>query len=179
MKKEKNWWLMCIKHIAFASFAAFAVYMASVFILAAIFEHNKTVRLIAAYVFLMVAYALFFYRFHAHDRLDTYAEHTDKFNWRRELLAYIRSEDKILFMIYGISAVVADISGVVTQYAPTNLLGLTMFYLGPWLDLHIPGLSATIGFVYSFAIACVLALIRSRKIHLEESGRKAKKKRNG
>jgi hypothetical protein len=160
---------MCLKHIVSASLAAFAVYMASVFILAAIFEHNKTVRLIAAYVFLMVAYALFFYRFHAHDRLDTYAEHTAKFSWTKELVAYTRSEDKVLFLIYGISAVVTDVSGVVTQYAPTNPIGITMFYLGPWLDLHIPVLCSLVGFVYSFSVACVIALLRSRKIYQEET----------
>ena len=176
MTKGKNWWLTCVKHIVFAALAAFAVYMASALFLAAIFEHNKTVRFMAAYVFLMIAYALLFYRFHAHDRLHTYVEHIDKFSWKKELVAYVRSEDKALFLIYAISAVVSDVSGVVTQYAPTNPFGLTMFYLGPWLDLHIPVLSSILGFVYSFVVACVIALIRSRKIYLEESGSKSKKK---
>ena len=169
MGKKKNYWLTCVKHIAFAALAAFAVYMASVLILAAVFEKSQTLRLIVAYVFLMVTYALFFYRFHAHDRLDTYAEHTDRFDWKRELLAYVRSEDKTLFLIYGISAVLGDVSGVITNYAPTNLFGATMFYLGPWLDLHIPILCSILGFVYSSAVACVIALLRSRKIRLEET----------
>ena len=164
---KKNYWLTCIKHIAFAALAAFAVYMASVLFLAAMFENSKTLRFIAAYVFLMVAYALFFYRFHAHDRLDTYAEHTDRFDWKRELLAYIRSEDKTLFLIYGISAILADVSGVITNYAPTNLFGATMFYLGPWLDLHIPILCSILGIVYSSTVACVIALLRSRKVYRE------------
>ena len=44
-----------------------------------------------------------------------------------------------------------------------------MFYLGPWLDLHIPILCSILGFVYASAVACVLALLRSRKIRLEET----------
>ena len=178
MKNEKKWWLTCVKHIALAALAALGVYMASVLILAAIFEKSKTARFIAAYVFLMVAYALFFYRFHEYNRLNTYAEHTDKFHWKRELVAYLRSEDKVLFLIYGISAVVTDISGVVTQYAPANPFGfITMFYLGPWFDLQIPALYSILGFVYSSIVACVLALLRSRKIYLEESGLLPKKKK--
>lgn len=159
-----------------ASLAALGVYFASVYILAAIFEKSKTLRFIAAYIFLMAAYAIFFYRFHAHGRLDTYAEHTDKFSAKKELLAYIRSEDKKLFIIYVVSAVVTDISGIVTQYAPTNPFGFSMFFLGPWLDLHIPALCAIIGSVYSVALACVLAIIRSRKIYREELNAKVNMK---
>lgn len=176
MSKNKNPWISCLLDIVKASLAALVVYFGSVLFLAAMFEKSKTLRFLAAYVFLMAAYAIFFYRFHAHDRLDTYAEHTDKFNIKKELLAYIRSDDKCLFIIYVVSAVVTDISGIVTQYAPTNPFGVSMFFLGPWLYLHIPALCAIIGSVYSIAVACIVAIIRSRKIYLKENGLLKKRK---
>ena len=124
MAQTKTYWLTCLKQIACATGAGLGVYMASVYILAAIFEKSRTLRDIAAYFFLMAAYILFFYRFHAHDRLDTYAEHTDKFDVKKEWLAYVRSEDKVLFLMYGICAVATDLSGVITRYAPGNFIAL-------------------------------------------------------
>ena len=176
MSKNKNPWISCLLDIVKASLAALVVYFGSVLFLAAMFEKSKTLRFLAAYVFLMAAYAIFFYRFHAYNRLDTYAEHTDKFSIKKELLAYIRSDDKCLFTIYVVSAVVTDISGIITQYAPANPFGLCMFFLGPWLALHIPALCAMIGSVYSIAVACIVAVIRSRKIYRDERNAKINKK---
>ena len=77
MVKEKNPWLACLKHIVIASLATFGVYMASVYLLAAIFEgeDKRTLRNLVAYAFIMVFYAFFFYRFRECNRLNTYAEH--------------------------------------------------------------------------------------------------------
>lgn len=173
MGKKKNYWLTCVKHIAFASLATFGVYMASSLLIAAIFEGDdkKDLRFLAAYLFMMAAYAVFFYRFHEYNRLDTYAEHTGKFDLKKELLAYIRADGKYLFIIYGICAVVTDISCVVLQYSPKNFVGLlTTFCLGPWPNnIKIPVVCAVVCFVYASAVACVLALLRSRKIRLEET----------
>ena len=177
MAKEKHHWLTCIKQIAYATAAGLGVYMASVYILAALFEKSRTLRDIAAYVFLMAAYILFFYRFHAHDRLDTYAQHTDKFDMRKELLAYIRSEDRVLFLIYAICAVATDLSGVITQYAPANMIALvTMPAQGPWILFEKPILCTVLSIGYSFTVACVIALVRSRKIYVEKQILKHKKK---
>ena len=173
MTKEKNPWLACLKHIVIASLATFGVYMASSLLIAAIFEGDdkKDLRFLAAYIFMMAAYAIFFYRFHEYNRIDTYAEHTDKFSLKKELLAYIRADGKYLFIIYGICAVVTDISCVVLQYSPQNFVGLlTSFCLGPWAGvIHIPVVCSVLCFVYASAVACVLAMLRSHKIHQEDT----------
>jgi len=139
---------------------------------------SRTLRDIAAYFFLMATYILFFYRFHAHDRLDTYAEHTDKFDVKKEWLAYVRSEDKVLFLMYGICAVATDLSGVITRYAPGNFIALmTMPSQGPWILFEKPILCTLISFAYSFIVACVIALVRSRKIYVEKANLKARKRK--
>ena len=170
---KKNPYLVCLKHIVIASLATFGVYLASYVLIAAIFEgdEKKDLRFLVAYLFMMAAYAIFFYRFHEYYRLDTYAEHGGKFDLKKELFAYIRADGKYLFIIYGICAVVTDISCVVMQYAPQNFVGLlTTFCLGPWANnIKIPVVCAVVCFVYASAVACVLALLRSRKIRLEET----------
>jgi hypothetical protein len=110
-------------------------------------------------------------RFHEYNRLDTYAEHAGKFDLKRELLAYIRADGKFLFIIYGICAVVTDISCVVLQYSPKNFVGLlTSFCLGPWAGvIHIPVVCSVLCFVYASAVACVLAMLRSRKVSQEDT----------
>ncbi len=173
MTKEKNPWLTCLKHIVIASLATFGVFMACSLLIAAIFEgeDKHDLRFLVSYLFMMAAYAIFFYRFHEYNRIDTYAEHTDKFSLKRELLAYIRADGKYLFIIYGICAVVTDISCVVLQYSPKNFVGLlTSFCLGPWPNnIKIPVVCAVVCFVYASTVACVLAMLRSRKIYQEEA----------
>ena len=82
MAKEKNPWLICLKHIVLASLADFGVFVASSALLAAIFEgeDKQALRNLVAYVFMMVFYAIFFYRFREYNRISTYMEHTERFD---------------------------------------------------------------------------------------------------
>ncbi len=172
MTKEKNPWLACLKHIVIASLATFGVYMASSLLIAAIFEGDdkKDLRFLAAYIFMMAAYVIFFYRFHEYNRLDTYAEHTGKFSLKRELLAYIRADGKYLFIIFAVCAVVTDVSVMILGYnTPNPIAAATMFCLGPWIEIYLPVLCSVLCFVYASAVACILAMLRSRKIYQEET----------
>ncbi len=177
MTKEKNPWLVCLKHIVIASLATFGVYMASSLLIAAIFEgeDKKDLRFLAAYIFMMAAYAVFFYRFHEYNRLDTYAEQAGKFDLKRELLAYIRSEGKVLFIIFAVCAVATDVSVMILGYdTPNPIATVTVFCLGPWSDIHLPVVCSILCFVYASAVASVLAMLRSRKIYQEELNAKKK-----
>ncbi len=172
MAREKNPWLVCLKHIVIASLATFGVYMASALLIAAIFEgeDKKDLRFLAAYIFMMVFYAIFFYRFHEYNRLDTYAEYTGKFDLKKELPAYIRSEGKVMFIIFGICAVVTDVSVMILGYnTPNPIATATMFCLGPWVDIYIPVVCSILCFVYASAVASVLAMLRSHKVYREET----------
>ena len=173
MTKEKNPWLACLKHIVIASLATFGVYMASSLLIAAIFEGDdkKDLRFLAAYIFMMAAYVIFFYRFHEYNRIDTYAEHTGKFSLKRELLAYIRADGKYLFIIFAVCAVVTDVYVMILGYnTPNPIATVTMFCLGPWAGvIHIPVVCSVPCFVYASAVACILAMLRSRKIYQEET----------
>ncbi len=177
MSKAKQKWLICLKSIVFASLATLGVFLIGAIVIAAALSEiqNQFIRDAAVYVMTMVMYAVFFYRFHMHNRLDTYAKHTAKFDPKKELISYIHAEGKIMLAIYGIAAVVTEISALIMQNAPQNpIMFATMFCLGPWMVIKIPVLRSVIAFVYSATVLCLLALLRSRKIHEEENLKKKK-----
>lgn len=166
MAKEKNPWLVCLKHITLASLADLGVYAASAILLAAVFEGHRTLLDMVCFVFLMVFYAVFFYRFHMYPRISTYMEHGERFDPKGELMAFLRADGKIMLIIYGICAVVTEISVIVTRGAPQNpVAAICMFPIGPFMLLPIPVLRSVICFVYAAVVLCGLALLRSRKIH--------------
>jgi hypothetical protein len=166
MAKEKNPWLVCLKHITLASLADLGVYAASAILLAAVFEGHRTLLDMVCFVFLMVFYAVFFYRFHMYPRISTYMEHGERFDPKGELMAFLRADGKIMLIIYGICAVVTEISVIVTRGAPQNpVAAICMFPIGPFMLLPIPVLRSVICFVYASVVLCVLTLLRSRKIH--------------
>lgn len=171
MSKTKKEWGVCIKSIVFASLAALGVFLIGSIVIAAVLAEfeNQAIREAIVYVMMMVVHAVCLYRFNMYNRLNTYAEHTDKFDPKKELLAYIRAEGRIIFIIYGIIAAVAEVSELIMLNAPRNpIVFATMFCLGPWVSLEIPVLRSVIAFAYSAAMICLLAVLRSRKIHQEE-----------
>ncbi len=171
MSKNKKEWVVCLKSIVFASLAALGVFLIGSIAIAAVLAEikNQVVRDATLYVMIMVVYAICFYRFHMYNRLNTYAEHTDKFDPKKELLAYIHAEGRIIFVIYGIIAVVTELSKIMLNVTQNPIVFATMFCLGPWMALEIPVLRSIVAFVYSAAVICLLAVLRSRKIHQEES----------
>ena len=122
MSRNKRLWLTCLKSIIFASLATLGIFLLSSIIIVAALEKikYKFIRDAVVQIIMMVMYAVFFYRFHMYNRLDTYADHTDKLDLKRELIAYLRADGKIMFIIYGILAVVAELSILFTNNAPRN-----------------------------------------------------------
>ena len=178
MSRSKRLWLTCLKSIIFASLATLGVFLLSSIIIAAVLEKikNEFIRDVAIQIIMMVMYAVFFYRFHMHNRLSTYADHTDKLDLKQELAVYLRAEGKIMFVIYSIIVVVAELSLLFTNNAPQNpIVFATMFCLGPWMSLKIPVLRSVIAFTYSAIVICLLTILRSRKIHEEENLNKDRK----
>ena len=177
MAKEKNPWLVCLKHITLASLADLGVYAASAILLAAVFEGHRTLLDMVCFVFLMVFYAVFFYRFHMYTRISTYMEHGERFDPKGELMAFLRADGKIMLIIYGICAVVTEISVIVTRGAPQNpVAAICMFPIGPFMLLPIPVLRSVICFVYAAVVLCVLTLLRSRKIYKNDLAANARRR---
>jgi len=169
MKTKKV--LDLLKCIALASLAALGIFALGSLVIAAVLTEikNKSVREAVVFLLMMVMYAVFLYRFGMSNRLDTYAKHTDKFAIKKELCAYIHAEGKIMFVIYGIAAIVTEISCLVMQKAPQNpIMFVTSFFLGPWFELKIPVVRSILAFSYSAMVVCLLAILRSRKIYQEE-----------
>ena len=128
----------------------------------------------------MIVYAIFLYIFRMRNRLDTYAEHTGKFDPKKELIAYIKTEGKIMFILYGIIALISEISFLVlflTNQTRNPVTFVTQFCIGPWINMTIPVLRAVIAFVYSSVIVCLLAVLRSRKIFQDDISAKANRQR--
>ena len=169
---KKNPWFVCLKDIVLASLAEVGGFIIFSLIIYAAFAEieSKSIRYFITYIFVMVIYAIVFYRIHMYNRLDTFAEHKGKFDFKQELLAYIRAEGKIIFTIYGAAAVVSEISDWIMNHAAQNpIVYATSFCLGPWMVLEIPILRAVIAFVYASSIVCLLAVLRSRKIYQNEN----------
>ena len=181
MAKKRNPWLVCLKHIILASLADLGVYIPAGFLIAAIFEgpepNKATMKDLVCFLFLMAFYAVFFYRFHMYSRINTYAEHTERFDLKAELLGFIRADGKSILIIYGICAVVTEISVIVTNGSPKNpIAAMCMFPIGPFMLLPIPVLRSVICFVYAAAVLCGLALLRSRKIHQNDLAANARRR---
>ncbi len=180
MAKEKNLWLACLKHIIIASLATFGVYMASAYLVAAIFEgeDKRTLRDLVAYAFMMVFYAVFFYRFREYNRISTYMEHTERFDLKGELMAFLRADGKIVLAIYGIAAIATEISFFIfPSPTPNPVATVCLFALGPFSALiPVPVLRSALCFVYAAAVACVLAMLRSRKIHQNDLAANARRR---
>ena len=141
---------------------------------------NDTVQDLAIYAIILIAYAIFLYIFRMRNRLDTYAEHTDKFDTKKELIAYIQNEGKVMFMLYGIIALVSEISFLVLflmNQARNPVTFVTQFCIGPWINMTVPVLRSVVAVVYSTVIVCLLAILRSRKIYQDDTTAKAQRKR--
>ena len=181
MSKVRERWLICLKNIIFASLASLGIFLIGALVIAAVINEfeDRTIRDVMVYVMMMVIYAVCSYRFHFYNRLKTYTEHTDKFSLKKELIAYICADGKIIFVIYGIIAVVAELSAVIMQnVTPNPILFASTFCLSPWMSLKIPVLRSLIAFTYSATVICLLAVLRSYKIHQEEISKKRDNNKN-
>lgn len=171
MSGTNKTWLACLKSILYASLAVVGVFMLFAWVIGALFNEiaNEWLREMVLHVVMMVMYAVFFYRFRIYKRLVTYAEHTDRFEPKKEFLAYIRAEGKVMIILYGIAASVAEISCLVIAHGERNpIMFATQFFMGPWMGLNVPVVRAFVAFAYSSALVCLLAVLRSRKIYLEK-----------
>lgn len=180
MAKEKNPWLICLKHIILASLADFGVFVASSALLAAIFEgeDKQALRNLVAYVFMMMFYAIFFYRFREYNRISTYMEHTERFDPKGELMAFLRTDGKIVLAIYGIAAIATEISCFIfPSPTPNPIATACLFALGPFCgEIPVYVLRSLVGFVYAAAVLCGLALLRSHRIYKDDLAATARRR---
>ena len=179
MRDTKQPWFACLQSIIFASLAVMLVFILFAWVIGATFNEieNQTLREVILHIVMMVMYAVFFYRFRMYKRLVMYEEHADRFEPKKELIAYIRTEGKIMFLLYGFSAAVAEVSCWMIPADTRNPITFAaQFFMGPWMGLSIPVLRAVIAFVYSSAMVCLLAVLRSRKIYWQKLWIKQEKK---
>ena len=178
MAKEKNPWLVSLKHIVLASLADFGVYIPLALLTAAVFENSKLLRFMGAYVILAAFYAVFLYRFHMHPRISTYVTHGNVLDYKAELHGFLCADGKVLLTVYGILAVAHEVSILALQGSPQNPVGLVCaFPLGAfWAEIPVPILRSVLAFAYASAMACGLALLRSRKIHKDDLAAEARRR---
>ena len=171
MSETKKTWIACLKSVVYSSLASLGVFMLFAWVIGAVFNEigPEWLREMTLHVVMMVMYAVFFYLYRFKKRLVTYTEQTDQFALKPELLAYVRTEGKIMFILYGIAAAVTEISRwIIPGDARNPVLLVSHFFMGPWMALNVPVLRAVVAFVYSSALVCLLAVLRSRRIHQEK-----------
>ena len=178
---SKKLWFQCLKSMVFATLASLGALIVCAIVIAAALNSigSRTFGNIAICIIIMAAYAVFLYIFHMRNRLDTYAEHTNKFDPKKELIAYVKTEGKTMFIFYGAIAIVSEISHWITSLSsatPNPVTFVSQFCIGPWVNMTIPVLRSVIAFVYSAVIVCLLAVLRSRKIFQNETEAKATRK---
>ena len=171
-RKEKNPVRACILHVVLSVLVTFVAMMLSSIIVSAVLNEfdNQVVETLISDVIMLVVYAVSFYKFHQNDRINTYARHTEAFDVKAEILAYLRGEGKYMFIFFGICAVLREVFGLIPG-SFISLVGVIFvdILLNPIVSfLHIPVLSSFIAFLYACALLCLLVVIRSRKIHQDD-----------
>lgn len=129
-------------------------------------------------LFLMAAYAVFLYRFHMYPRMTTYKRHTESFDAKGELATFVRTEGYLLFIFYGLCAVLLEVVNIMPMGA-FAFIGtvFTDISLGAvWTGLPVPILRAVLAFVYACAVSSGLAWIRSRKIYKNDLAANARRR---
>jgi len=178
----KQLWYKCLRSMVLSTVATLGTFVVFAILIAAVLNSikNDTIQDLAINAIILIAYAIFLYIFRMRNRLDTYAEHTGKFDTKKELIAYIKNEGKIMFMLYGIIALVSEISFLVLflmNQARNPVTFVTQFCIGPWINMTVPVLRSVVAVVYSAVIVCLLAILRSRKIYQDDTNAKAQRKR--
>lgn len=178
---SKKLWFKCLKSMMFATLASLGALVVCALVVAATLNSikNEMIKDLAIKAIIMISYAIFLYIFRMRNRLDTFAQHSNKFDAKKELIAYIKTEGKIMFMLYGIIALVSELSFLVLllmNQTRNPVTFVTQFCIGPWINIPVPVLRSVIAFVYAAAITCLLAVLRSRKIHQNESLAKAERR---
>ena len=178
----KQLWFKCLKSIVLSTIASLGAFVVCALVIAAALNSikNDAIQDLAIKAIIMIVYAIFLYIFRMRNRLNTYAEHTNKFDPKKELIAYIKTEGKVMFTLYGIIALVSEFSYLVLflmNQTRNPITFVTQFCMGPWVNMTIPVLRSVIAVVYSAVIVCLLAVLRSRKIFQDDSTAKANRHR--
>ena len=174
-------WFKCLKSMVFATLATLGAFVICALVIAAALNSigSKTFGNIAICVIIMATYAVFLYIFRMRNRLDTFAQHTNRFDAKKELIAYIKTEGKIMFILYGIISLVSELSYLallLMDQTRNPVTFVTQFCIGPWINIPVPVLRSVIAFAYSAGIVCLLAVLRSKKIYKDEYSAKAEKR---
>ena len=98
----KQLWFKCLKSIVLSTIASLGAFMVCGLVIAAALNSikNDAIQDLAIKAIIMIVYAIFLYIFRMRNRLDTYAEHTNKFDPKKELIAYVKTEGKTMFIFY-------------------------------------------------------------------------------
>ena len=175
-------WFKCLKSMVLSTAATIGVFVVCAIAIAAALNSlkNRTVQDLAIKAIIMITYAVFLYVFHMRNRLNTYAEHKSNFDPKKELIAYIKAEGKIMFLLYGVIALVSELSYLVLflmNQTRNPVTFVTQFCVGPWINMTIPVLRSVIAVIYSAIIVSLLAVLRSRKVFQDDSFAKANRQR--
>ena len=172
-RKERNPVRACVLHVALSVLVTFVAMLLSSVIVSAFLNEfdNQVVKTLISDVIMLVVYAVSFYKFHQTDRINTYAQHTEAFDVKAEILAYLRGEGKYMFIFFGICAILREVFGLI----PGSFISLVgLIFVDILLNsivnfLHIPVLSSFLAFLYACALLCLLVVIRSRRIHRDDA----------
>ena len=160
----------CLRSIALSGLSAFGMYFVSSLLLMAATEDKTELRDMISSIFMALAYTICLYHFHMRDRLNTYATHSNSFDVKAELKAFLRGEGKIILMIYGICAVAAEIDLLIPRATASRPVAMVCSLCITMICGYfpIPVLRSILAFVISAVMVCLLAMLRSWKVYRDE-----------
>ena len=175
MSKNKDSFRTCFKNVVLAGLLGLPTIMVCYLVLGAAMEYNTfEERSVALAVVMGVVNAAALYILHFRNHIYTYAEHGDKFSVMAELKAYIRGEGKYFLWIYGLCALASEIDMLIPRETVgrpvATVCGFALNLI--WGYVPVPVVRNLLALLYSFGMVCLLAVLRSRKVYLEDRSKR-------
>ncbi len=145
--------------------------MVSVIFLAAIFENNDD-KFLYMYLVIMIIYAICFYKTAMSNRLETFASHSNKYDFIEESKKYLRKDGKVLVIIYSVCAFACELSYFIITYTSIpeeqNIIATACLMFFPFIDVvEIPILRSVLNLILAILIAVITTNIKSYLIYKE------------
>lgn len=157
--------LELIKSIVISWFLCLLLYIFLGFIMAAVWEENPNKDLYIS-ICVLILYFISFYVIHEQRRTEPFCSIEESYTPKKETEAYFSKEGKYLFSIYGICAVIMEISFFIFTGDTFNPISFICYMFFPLsISITIPIIRAIVCFALCVVGSISLVLIRTHNLN--------------